>query len=358
MLNPFRCLMGAVLLMVLDTALGGGALPPERSNGEVMYVTGSTLMTAYTTAVMEHIGKNAGLPNPMISSGGSGRGIALFCSGVGLNTPDIVAVSRNIRSTEIDDCQNHGVTEIIEIQIGYDAAGIVSRHDDQDYPLTVGSMYRAIAAELPTAQGDFAPNHYRHWHDVDPSLPDTEIRFIVPAPSLGGRTFLEDRMLQSACRSIPEVAAIFDAEERVKQCVSLRKDGRILEVDAPYAENVVKALASSPAGTLANIPLRFVVEHQEFMKVQPFDGVIPEYETVSNRQYGFIRPLYFLIKKAHVKNYAGKGLVDGLREFITEATRESTIGPSGYLTKLGLFPMDEKNRTEIRNSSLRLRVLN
>ncbi|CAK0779649.1 hypothetical protein CCP3SC15_6760001 [Gammaproteobacteria bacterium] len=218
-------------------------------------------------------------------------------------------------------------------------------------------MYNAIAAELPKDYNEFLPNHYTRWHEADSSLPNTEIRMAIPVPSLGGRAFLEDRMLQGACRTIPEIKTIFGAENRVKQCIALRSDKRIIELDTPYDRNVVQTLAASPPGTLAVLPLRFATEHQDSLKVQPFDGVIPTTETVSNHEYHFTRPLYFLVKKAHIKNYWGKGLVSGLREFITEITRESTIGPGSYLAQLGVFPIEEKRRNQIREASLRLTII-
>ncbi|CAK0744286.1 phosphate transport system substrate-binding protein [Gammaproteobacteria bacterium] len=350
----------AVLYLPLAAAEGTSAsvVPPERTTGQVMYMIGSTLMASYTNAIMENLTKIAGLPPAIIANRGSSRGIESFCEGVGLNTPYIVAVSRRIRSTEIESCRSHGVNDIIEIQVGYEASGIVSRRDDQDYPLTLTTLYKAVAAELPKDYNEFFPNKNMRWRDVDPELPNTEIRFVIPVPSLGGRAFMEDRILQGACRLIPEIKTIFRADIRVKQCITLRGDGKITEVDTPYDRNVVQTLASSPTGTLAVIPLRFATEHQEFLKVQPFDGVTPNYETVSNKQYKFTRPLYFLVKKAHIKNYRGKGLVFGLREFITEVTRESTIGPGGYLAQLGLFPTEKEIREKTRESGLRLMTVN
>ncbi|CAK0774858.1 phosphate transport system substrate-binding protein [Gammaproteobacteria bacterium] len=370
-LISIKWLMGIILVMAF-TPLPGQAvepsllpkpavepqvLPPERATGQVMYIIGSTLMKDYTVAIMERLVKNAGLVPGIIVTKGTTRGIEAFCSGTGLDTPDVVALSRRMRSSELEDCRAHGVTDIIEIPVGYEAAGIVSRRDDQDYPLTLVSMYKAVAAELPKDFNDFIPNTYSRWHEVDPSLPNTEIRMIVPVRSLGGRAFLEDRMLQGACRKIMEIKTIFDSDTRVKQCISMREDGRTIELDTPYDRNVVQTLASSPPGTLAVIPLRFATEHQEFLKLQPFDGVVPNHETVAQRQYPFTRPLYYLVKRAHVKNYRNRGLVSGLREFITETTRESTMGPSGYLAKLGVFPLEPKIRDQIRVSSLRLTIL-
>jgi phosphate transport system substrate-binding protein len=105
------------------------------------------------------------------------------------------------------------------------------------------------------------------------------------------------------------------------------------------------------------MPLHFAEVNPHIFKVQPLDGVMPSAETVSNKQYELIRPLYILVKKAHVKDYWGKGLVSGLREFITEITRESTIGPGGYLTEMGVIPVEEYRRNEIRAASLRLETI-
>ncbi len=357
-LNNIQWAVGTVLALVLATLRAEGVdpqrPPSERETGQVLYIVGSTLMQDYTSVVVEHLVKNAELPPALIVNQGSTKGIETFCSGIGLDTPDIVATSRRIHAYELDTCFEHGVRDIIEIQVGYEAAVFVTRHDDQEYPLTLVSLYRAVAAELPKSRNQFTANHYLRWSEVDKNLPDTEIHFIIPVRSLGGHAFFEDRMLQGACRNISEFSALYDAAKRVQQCIAMRNDGRIIELDTPYDRNVVQTLAVSPPGSLAMLPLRFATEHQEFLRIQPLDGVIPDYETVANHQYPFIRPLYYLVKKAHVKNYRGRGLVSGLREFITELTRESTIGPSGYLAKLGAFPLDSKVRDKIRENSLRL----
>ena len=331
--------------------------PAERATGQVLYIVGATFMQDYTAAVMEHLEKEAGLPPAIITTQSATRAIDLFCAGIGLDTPDIAVVSRRIHAAEIDACADHGVRDIVEIPIGYEAAAMVSRRDDQAYPLTLGDLYHAVAAELPRNDNDFVPNRVGRWREIDKNLPDTEIHFIVPVPSLGGRSFFEDRILQGACRNISEIRSIFSASARVKQCVALRGDGRVIELDTPYDRNVVQTLASAPLGTLAMLPLRFVTEHQEFLTIQPLDGVMPNYETVANHRYFFTRPLYFLVKKAHVRNYQQQGLVAGLREFVTEITRESTIGPSGYLAALGVFPMESEVRDRIREVSLQLNTI-
>ncbi len=59
----------------------------------------------------------------MIESTGSGGGLKLFCSGVGVNYPDITNASRRIKSSEVKLCAKNGVKDITEVKVGFD--GIV-----------------------------------------------------------------------------------------------------------------------------------------------------------------------------------------------------------------------------------------
>ncbi|MEI6413205.1 MAG: substrate-binding domain-containing protein [Pseudomonadota bacterium] len=328
-------------------------LSESRKAGNVVSIIGSTLVAAYAKALSEHLSAQTGLPPAEMHNEGTTRGIKGFCAGVGIEYPDVLASSRKMRTPEFNDCIEHGAKDLLEIMIGYDAAVLVSRIDDETYDLKLGSIYKAVAAEYPEGY-EFQPNHYATWNQLDPNLPNTEIRLVLPTPNLGGRGFFEDFVLQSACRKISGIKAIFSADDRIKQCVNLRKDGRIVELDTPYDANVMNYLSKAPRGTMAFMPMRFAKEHPDVFKLQPINGVMPSAEDVSKHRYQFVRYLYFYVKKDHMKDYHGKGLVKGLREFVTEVTREETLGPDGYLSKLGLIPMPEERRRIVRDNSLLL----
>ncbi len=55
----------------------------------------------------------------MVSTG-SGGGLKLFCAGIGVAHPDIGNSSRRIKASEIKNCAQNGVSDIIEVKIGYD----------------------------------------------------------------------------------------------------------------------------------------------------------------------------------------------------------------------------------------------
>lgn len=58
-----------------------------------------------------------------------------------------------------------------------------------------------------------------------------------------------------------------------------------------------------------------------------------------------------------MKDYRGRGPVAGLRELITELTRERTIGPDGYLVVEGVVPLAEDERERVRSRALRLATM-
>ena len=88
-------------------------------------VVGSSTVYPFATVVAERFGKNTGSLTPKIESTGSGGGMKLFCSGIGTKYPDITNSSRRIKESEFKKCQDNGVTEIIEVLIGYDGIVLV-----------------------------------------------------------------------------------------------------------------------------------------------------------------------------------------------------------------------------------------
>lgn len=345
----------ASALVVAIPCLAGTARADD--NGHAPWVVGSTLINPMTVEIFKNLKQRTpSLPDPHIDAQGTSKGVQAFCAGSGADTPNVVAMSRRMRGGELETCIKHGVTEIIEIQLGIEALVPAVSIRDQDFALTFDTLYRAIAAELPDGD-EFLPNSAETWNDVDKSLPKTTLNVIVPSSALGARGFFDNRFLQGACREMHAFKNIFEAGERVRQCITLRKDGHVTELGVPYDTLAVQALEKAPRGTVAIMPLRFALNAADKVKVLRFETVVPTRESVSNQEYIGTRPIYYYVKRAHVKDYTGKGPVVGLREFITEVTRESTFGTDGYLVPLGLVPMSDRKRAETRDAALRLQPM-
>jgi len=329
------------------------------SNGRAPWVVGATLLNPMTAEVFKRLRERAPeLPLPRVDNGPLVRDVQTFCAGDGVDSPDILAISRKMSGAEFDLCAKNGVTDVMEVPIGQEALVLVTRKEDIDFPLTFDTLFRAIAAELPRGD-DFLPNTAHTWRDVKSTLPRSEINVIIPSRATVSRQFFDARFLEGACREIFDYKKIFSAEERVAQCVGLRRDGHVVEMGLPYtAETIVAALDQSPPGTIALLSLRYATEAKDHLKVLPLEGVLPTRQTVGHMTYPATRSLTYYVKRNHVKDYNGNGPVVGLREFISEVTRERAIGESGYLVPLGLVPLAAETRAAVRDSALSLSVMN
>ena len=79
-------------------------------------VVGSSTVYPISTVVAERYGRSSGKLTPTIESTGSGGGMKLFCSGVGINHPDITNSSRRMKKSEFDTCMKNGVEEDNEVR--------------------------------------------------------------------------------------------------------------------------------------------------------------------------------------------------------------------------------------------------
>ena len=61
--------------------------------------------------------------------------------------------------------------------------------------------------------------------------------------------------------------------------------------------------------------------------------------------------MFFYVKKAHV------GTVPGIKEYLKEFTAKGTMGPKGYLTDIGLVPLDSKSYKKTRTAGTKLTTI-
>ena len=102
----------------------------------------------------------------MVESTGTGGGIQLFCAGVGLDTADVANASRRIKAAEVETCAKNGVTEIVEVKIGYDGIVLANSRKHGRLNLTKEQIFRALAKQVPI-DGKLTPNPYELWSDID-----------------------------------------------------------------------------------------------------------------------------------------------------------------------------------------------
>ena len=133
------------------------AAGPSASGRDQVWAAGSSTVFPFATRVAENVAKTTGGRPAKVESLGTGGGFKLFCSGTGAGFPDIANASRPIKKSEFEQCSANGVTDIVEIKIGYDGIVIANAKSGPTYNFKIDQVYRGLAAELPQGEG-FAKN--------------------------------------------------------------------------------------------------------------------------------------------------------------------------------------------------------
>ena len=314
-------------------------------------IAGSSTVLPYANIVAESFGKaNDGIRTPIIESGGSGSGIKRFCEGLGEGTIDIANASRKIRESELEDCKKNGVTEIMEIQFGYDGIVFAVDAKSSDWNVEPKDLYLALAAEVPK-DGALVANPHKTWKEVNDTLPDWPIVAYIPGEKHGTREVFEEKVLHEGCKATGGLdlhkakAEGDDAAKKKaadKSCLQVRKDGASVDIDGDYTETLAR-LSSNPTG-VGVFGLSFYENNTDKLKVATLSGVSPSVETISSGQYPVSRPLQFYVKKAHI------GTIPGLKEFVEFFVSDRMIGPEGPLAEYGLVPSPDDERKALQDA--------
>lgn len=305
-------------------------------------VVGSSTVYPFTTRVAEEFGRTTKFPTPIIESTGTGGGFKLFCSGVGVDTPDISNASRAIKKSEVESCTKAGVTGVTEIKIGYDGIVLANSKKSPQMDITLEQLYRALAKDLPDGKGGFAPNPYKTWSEVAPSLPNTRIEVLGPPPTSGTRDAFVELALEGGCKKIDAIAALekTDPDKFKAVCHGIREDGAYVEA----GENdvlIVRKLEANPAA-FGVFGYSFLEQNQDKIQGSKINGVADTYENISSGDYPISRSLFIYVKKPHV------GVIPGLQEFVVEFASDKASGPEGYLADKGLIALPDEEREKVQ----------
>ncbi|WP_243445751.1 substrate-binding domain-containing protein [Polymorphobacter arshaanensis] len=311
-------------LGIAAVALGSAGVAEARTQ---IRIVGSSTVYPFTTAVAESFKRSyPQFQAPIVESTGTGAGVKLFCAGVGQQHPDFVNASRRLKASEAKTCAENGVTGILELQIGLDGLVIAQARGGQFVSLSEVDVYKALAAN-PFGGGK---NKAQTWKDVNPKLPNIKISVIGPPPTSGTRDSFKDLYMIKGCESNAAMPALKKADEAKYNlaCGKIREDGAYIE----GGENdnlIVQKIAANP-NVLGIFGFSFLEENGDKIKDVPINGIAATYDTISSFKYPASRPLFIYAKLQHMR------AVKGMKEFLTEYTKESVWGPGGMLAKRGL----------------------
>lgn len=296
-------------------------------------IVGSSTVYPFTTAVAEQFGKKSGMKTPVVESTGTGGGMKLFCEGVGEDKPDATNASRRMKKGEFDSCQKNGVTDIVEMLIGFDGLTLAQSKAGNPMKISRKNLFLALAKEVPGADGKLVANPYKMWNEIDPSLPAVKIEVLGPPPTSGTRDSLHELFMEPGALEIDMLKELKKADAKAFEAVwkSLREDGAYVE--AGENDNVIVQKLDANPNAFGVFGFSFLEENAAKLAGVEIDGVAPAFESIADGSYKPSREMFVYIKKAHV------GVIPGLAEFANEYVSESATGEDGYLGDKGLVPL-------------------
>jgi phosphate transport system substrate-binding protein len=304
---------------------------PAWAARDYVWAAGSSTVFPFATRVAENYARKTGKKAPKIESIGTGGGFKLFCGGMGDGFPDIADASRPMKRSEWDACKQHGVTDIVQIRIGFDGIVVAVDKDGPEYNFKVEHLYLALASQV-LRYGKFVANPYKTWDEVGAGLPGNRIQVYGPPPSSGTRDAFVELAIEAGARKFPAADAIrSDNEAKFKQLVDpLRKDGW---VDAGENDNAIVQTLEKTPGALGVFGYSYLEENRDGIKAASVNGIKPTPGTIADGSYPLSRSLFIYVKKANI------GVTPGLREFLDEFVSDAATGRGGYLQGRGLIPL-------------------
>lgn len=332
------------LKLIAASTIAIASVATAASARDQVQVAGSSTVLPYAVIVAEAFGENFDFPTPVVESGGSSAGLKRFCEGVGENTIDIANASRAIRDREIAACAEAGVTDIIEVRIGYDGIVFASQIDGPAYTaFTPSDIFNALAPKV-LVDGVLVDNPNQQWADFNADLPAADILAFIPGTKHGTREVFEEKVVAAGCEATGAMQAMMDAgmseDDAEDACLEVRTDGKSVDIDGDYTETLARIDANSNG--IGVFGLSFYENNTDKLKVATMSGVVPSTESISTGEYPVSRPLYFYIKAAHI------GVIPGLQEFASFFVADEIAGRFGPLAEYGLVSDPELSETQAK----------
>ena len=369
-------------ISALATALALAGVASQATARDSVSIVGSSTVYPFATVVAERFGRSTSFKTPKIESTGSGGGLKLFCKGVGSNSPDITNSSRRIKKSEYDDCQANGVTDVVEVLVGYDGIAIANSRKAPLMKLSLKDVFLALAKDIPGPDGKLMANPNKTWKDVNPALPATRIEVLGPPPTSGTRDAFAELALGGGAKKVDALgklrglkaddadaikssmaglgipAGVYNAIKSSKGkapsgkdvfhsvAYAVREDGAYIE--AGENDNLIVQKLEANPNAVGVFGFSFLDENGDKVQGSQIDGVAPDFDSIASGDYPVSRPLYFYIKAAHV------GKIPGIQEFAAEFTSERVMGEDGYLPEKGLIPLDDDELAKVQKDVAKL----
>jgi phosphate transport system substrate-binding protein len=287
-------------------------------------VVGSSTVYPFTTVVAERFGKDTKYATPVVESTGTGGGMKLFCAGIGINTPSVTNASRAIKSKEAALCEKNGAS-FVEFKVGNDGIAFANSVKGPKIDITKEQLWQAMSLLGPQP---------KKWSDIDPSLPNYDIKIMTPPPTSGTRDAWNSLVMKKGC------PADILKEKGKKACYQLREDGGVIEVGENDTLLINKM--GGDKQLFAIFGFSYLDSSRDKVQAAKIEGSVISLDSIQSYDYPIARPLFIYFKKEHMD------VVPGLEKFMKTYISKKAMGPRGYLMDLGLVPLDKATFKEMK----------
>ena len=287
-------------------------------------VVGSSTVYPFTTVVAERFGKDTKYGTPIVESTGTGGGMKLFCAGIGINTPSVTNASRAIKGKEAALCEKNGVS-FVEFKVGNDGIAFANSVKGPKIDVTKEQLWQAMALLGPQP---------KKWSDIDPSLPNYDIKIMTPPPTSGTRDAWNSLVMKKGC------PADILKEKGKKACYQMREDGGVIEVGENDTLLINKM--GGDKELFAIFGFSYLDSSRDKVQAAKIEGSVISLDSIQSYDYPIARPLFIYFKKEHMD------IVPGLEKFMKTYISKKAMGPRGYLMDLGLVPLDKATFKEMK----------
>ena len=280
-------------------------------------VVGSSTVYPFTTVVAERFGKDTKYATPIVESTGTGGGMKLFCAGIGINTPSVTNASRAIKSKEAALCEKNGAS-FVEFKVGNDGIAFANSVKGPNINVTKEQLWQAMALEGP---------HPKKWSDIDPSLPNYDIKIMTPPPTSGTRDAWNSLVMKKGC------PADILKEKGKKACYQMREDGGVIEVGENDTLLINKMGGDKQLFSIFGFS--YLDSSRDKVQAAKIEGSVISLDSIQSYDYPISSPLFIYFKKEHMD------IVPGLKKLMKTYISKKAAGPRGSLSELGRVHVDQ-----------------
>jgi len=314
---------------------------------DTLSLAGSSTVLPFARIIAEQLGKNPNFKTPVVESGGSSVGKKGVCDGVGTKFIDIGNASSRMKTKELAYCEKNGV-KLTEIKVGYDGIVVANSKKGKVLNISKADLGKALTAKV-AINGKMVDNPYKKWSDINPSLPNVEIRVYGPPTTSGTRASYAEMVNEKGyCKKDDEAkSALKAAGMKAKKCRAMRTDGAFVE--AGEQDNLIVQKLNEDTTAYGIFGFSYLDQNSDTLQGAVISKTAPTFENIAGNNYSVSRALYYYVKHQHI------GVVPGIKEYMTEWTKH--WGDEGALSDAGMIPMPKAERAKYKDAMTNLPVL-